>query len=236
MIYCPDKNLEQAKVLLDDKLYWCVGHILHVECFKPKENQESEKSEQRNTKTLEITTETPKSEKSTKSSNFETIEENFLVETGLKDQEISSAEKNLTHFNSSKNHKDDTKDLCFDNQIPCNSTVAYVGKDLFCKSGTFFSSSKIFCSSVDKRNSDLILNCHFGYLPPHHTSFIPTTEDPAQENYSIEPEKSYIYSAVSFFVDLISKPTKKEEIPVKIYTYENATDWLPMAFPVDVGY
>jgi hypothetical protein len=159
LMYCPDKNLQQFQIKLDNRVYRCSNNTLLVECDVKNEN----------------------------------------VRNSMSPTDYSQ---------------------CFDNEIPCNIRYVYINK-------YFASTSRIFCDSVSL--SDQTLQCHFGYLPPSHASFIPTTLHPDLDEYYGEPETSFIQDIVSFFVDWF---TCKKEPVKKVREPYNATDteeWLPKA-------
>jgi hypothetical protein len=184
LMYCPDKNLQQAKIQLDGKLYSCLDSTLQVDCIPT------------NKMSTELTTE-------------ETVE----------------------------------GDDCVNKSSTCNESFENIDEFLFCDSGVFASSFPVVCdsSTFSIEDDESTLNCYYGQLPEDLTSFIPTTEDPNEDEM---PQKTFvnpspIHRVVSFFVDLFVSKEKVSEVeivtePPVVYTFENTTEWLPSAFAVEV--
>jgi hypothetical protein len=244
LMYCPDKSLDQAQILLDNKLYRCSENILQVRCNKKNKNSEQQSMET----TTEILTDKPEIEDSHS-------EDDIQADSPATDQSDVDAETETQADGATVPQDDDQAnteeyvqldpqvdthvdlDLCLDHDIQCDTSIADIETNLFCKSGVFLSSERIFCDSVSSTdlNSEKILNCRFGYLPPTHTSFIPTIEDPNLDSYSLKPETSYIYNVVSFLVDIFKSKQTPAASQIE-FTIENTTEWLPSALPIDFNY
>lgn len=136
-----------------------------------------------------------------------------------------------------ENFRNQTNFKCSVKDLNCDVSDEQSTENIYCKNGTLFSKSDIFCDRTISFNETdetiTILNCQKGSLPKHLESFIPTTSSRPTTTQAPKP-LSIRAKAHIFLLKLMGRHEvlEKETTTTETYPFTQLDAWHPEALTI----